>query len=138
MKYHFVFVRIIEDWGVWKLCFRGMEFCVPERKLFINEKEITYLSGRYLAENASARELRSHKKAFLLGSILPDIRPSFVTKKHEYNGTYEEVQESIRRLTTDCNLLLRNRRFTAAGWERLFTMWRITLHFPIIPAIREA
>ena len=66
--------------------------------------------GRYLAENASARELRSHKKAFLLGSILPDIRPSFVTKKHEYNGTYEEVQESIRRLTTDCNLLLRNRR----------------------------
>ena len=59
--------------------------------------------GRYLAENASARELRSHKKAFLLGSILPDIRPSFVTKKHEYNGTYEEVQESISRLTTDCN-----------------------------------
>ena len=61
-------------------------------------------------ETAYAAEMRTHRKAFLLGSILPDCRPSFVTKKHEFDGTYQEVQESIRRLTVDCNLLLRNRR----------------------------
>lgn len=66
--------------------------------------------GSYLVETAYASELKNHRKAFLLGSILPDCRPSFVTKKHEYNGTYEEVRESIRRLTVDCNLLLRNHR----------------------------
>ena len=42
--------------------------------------------------------LQSHRKAFCLGSILPDIRPSFVTKKHEYFGTFEEIQEKIRAL----------------------------------------
>ena len=32
------------------------------------------------------------------GNILPDIQPSFVTKRHEYFGTFDEVQGKIRRL----------------------------------------
>ena len=42
--------------------------------------------------------LQSHRKAFCLGNILPDIQPSFVTKRHEYFGTFDEVQGKIRRL----------------------------------------
>ena len=66
--------------------------------------------GRYLSDTAYTEELRRHRKAFLLGSILPDCRPSFVTKRHEYNATYEEFQKSVLALTEDCNLLLRNER----------------------------
>lgn len=65
--------------------------------------------GKYLVDTAYVLELHHHRKAFLLGSILPDCRPSFVTKKHEFDGTYREVQKSIRRLTGDCSLL-RNKR----------------------------
>lgn len=42
--------------------------------------------------------LQSHRKAFCFGNILPDIQPSFVTKRHEYFGTFDEVQGKIRRL----------------------------------------
>lgn len=42
--------------------------------------------------------LQSHRKAFCLGSILPDIRPSFVTKKHEFFGTFDEIREKIEAL----------------------------------------
>ena len=42
--------------------------------------------------------LQSHRKAFCLGNILPDIQPSFITKRHEYFGTFDEVQGKIRRL----------------------------------------
>ena len=38
------------------------------------------------------------EKAFCLGNILPDIQPSFVTKRHEYFGTFDEVQGKISRL----------------------------------------
>ena len=55
--------------------------------------------ARYLADQMTlVTSLQSHRKAFCLGSILPDIRPSFVTKKHEYFGTFEEIQEKIRNL----------------------------------------
>ncbi len=44
------------------------------------------------------KDLQSHRKAFCLGSILPDIRPSFVTKRHEFFGTFGEIQEKIGEL----------------------------------------
>ena len=44
------------------------------------------------------QSLQSHRKAFCLGSILPDIKPSFVVKKHEYYGTIGEIQEMMRGL----------------------------------------
>lgn len=42
--------------------------------------------------------LQSHRKAFCLGSILPDIKPSFVTKKHEFFGTFDEIQGRMEEL----------------------------------------
>lgn len=62
-------------------------------------KKSHILLARYLADQMSAAEsLQSHRKAFCLGNILPDIRPSFWTKKHEFFGTFEEIQEKIRHL----------------------------------------
>ena len=39
--------------------------------------------ARYLVQNLDDRNLKKHKFAFYLGSILPDCKPSFVFKKHE-------------------------------------------------------
>ncbi len=62
-------------------------------------KKSHILVARYLADQMSVEEsLQSHRKAFCLGSILPDIKPSFLTRKHEYFGTFEEIQQKMRQL----------------------------------------
>ena len=45
--------------------------------------------------------LESHKKAFILGSILPDCKPSFVTTKHNIAETFDIVCKFIDELTVD-------------------------------------
>ena len=40
-----------------------------------------------------------HKKAFYMGSILPDCKPSFLTKRHEINETFAIVEKKIQKLT---------------------------------------
>ena len=62
-------------------------------------KKSHILLARYLADQLTVDEsLQSHRKAFCLGSILPDIRPSFVVKKHEYFSTFGEIQEKMLQL----------------------------------------
>ncbi len=62
-------------------------------------KKSHILVARYLADQMSVEEsLQSHRKAFCLGSILPDIKPSFLTRKHEYFGTFEEIRQKMRQL----------------------------------------
>ena len=36
--------------------------------------------AKYLMNNMQVQDLNEHKKAFYIGSILPDIKPSFITK----------------------------------------------------------
>ena len=70
-----------------------------EKEVFIVRKKSHILLARYLADQMPANEsLQSHRKAFCLGNILPDIQPSFVTKRDEYFGTFDEVQGTICRL----------------------------------------
>lgn len=45
--------------------------------------------------------LKEHKKAFYLGSILPDCVPSFITRKHNIQETFDILKEEIRRITED-------------------------------------
>lgn len=62
-------------------------------------KKSHILLARYLADQMqTTASLQSHRKAFCLGSILPDIKPSFITKRHEFYGTFEEVKERMREL----------------------------------------
>lgn len=62
-------------------------------------KKSHILVARYLADQMLVeKSLQSHRKAFCLGSILPDMKPSFLTKKHEYFGTFEEIKEKMKQL----------------------------------------
>lgn len=40
-----------------------------------------------------------HRKAFYVGSILPDCKPSFLTKRHEITETFDLVEKGIQKLT---------------------------------------
>lgn len=55
--------------------------------------------ARYIVKEMEVEELMKHRKAFCLGSILPDCKPSFFTIKHEFNGTFDKMQSEIARLT---------------------------------------
>ncbi|MDD3219455.1 MAG: zinc dependent phospholipase C family protein [Lachnospiraceae bacterium] len=64
-------------------------------------KKSHVLLAQYLANNNTAMNLQAHRKAFCLGSILPDMKPSFLTTKHEFQGTFPTIQEKICELTTE-------------------------------------
>ena len=76
-----------------------------QRKIFhggICMRKKSHISlARYLVQNLDDRNLKKHKLAFYLGSILPDCKPSFVYKKHEITGTFEDVKREIRKLSSD-------------------------------------
>lgn len=53
----------------------------------------------YILDNVDSTILDDHRKAFIVGSILPDCRPSFVTTKHNMEETFELVKEAINQCT---------------------------------------
>lgn len=57
--------------------------------------------ARYLVQNLDDKNLKRHKFSFYLGSILPDCKPSFLYKKHEITGTFQDVKKEIERLSSD-------------------------------------
>lgn len=62
-------------------------------------KKSHILLARYLADQMPVNtSLQEHRKAFCLGNILPDIKPSFITKRHEYFGTIDELRSRIAEL----------------------------------------
>lgn len=55
--------------------------------------------ARYMVESLDDEELKKHKFCFYLGSILPDIKPSFLYKRHEMSGTFPSISKHIKRLS---------------------------------------
>ena len=49
----------------------------------------------FLAEKLEFEGINNHRRAFCVGSILPDCKPSFLTTKHAFNETFEMVQKRI-------------------------------------------
>lgn len=67
-----------------------------KKRIRLRKKSHILLAG-YLADQMNiADSLQMHRKAFCLGSILPDCKPSFLTTRHEYFGTFDTVQERLR------------------------------------------
>ena len=66
--------------------------------------------ARYLVEDIQVPEMLEHRKAFYLGSILPDCKPSFLTQRHEFGETFDMVQERIYALSMDDELIRTNAR----------------------------
>lgn len=54
--------------------------------------------AKYIVNSLAEQELLKHKKAFYLGSILPDCKPSFLTVRHEMEGTFPMVQQEMKLL----------------------------------------
>lgn len=61
--------------------------------------------AKFMVESVDESWLQYHRKAFYIGSVLPDCKPSFITKRHEFEATFEQVGESIRLLTEECDPL---------------------------------
>ena len=66
--------------------------------------------AKYIVEDVKVPELEAHRKAFYLGSILPDCKPSFLTQRHEFDRTFDMVKERICDLSKDSDLVHRNAR----------------------------
>ncbi len=54
--------------------------------------------AKYIVNSLEEQDMVKHKKAFYLGSILPDCKPSFLTVRHEMEGTFSKVQEEMKDL----------------------------------------
>lgn len=55
--------------------------------------------ARYMVNSLDDEGLKKHRLSFYIGSILPDIKPSFVYKKHEITGTFPSIRKHIKRLS---------------------------------------
>ncbi len=55
--------------------------------------------ARYLVSESRDKELKKHKYSFYLGSVLPDIKPSFIYRRHEITETFPALQKRIRVLS---------------------------------------
>lgn len=52
--------------------------------------------AKYIVNSLEEQDMLKHKKAFYLGSILPDCKPSFLTERHEIEGTFPKIQEEMK------------------------------------------
>lgn len=58
----------------------------------------------FLMSSMQSEELVNHKKAFYIGSILPDCVPSFITRKHCIEDTFEILKDEIIKITDDYDM----------------------------------
>lgn len=57
--------------------------------------------AKYIVNCSGMEMLGEHRKAFYIGSILPDCRPSFITQKHCIEDTFGILKKEIQKITED-------------------------------------
>lgn len=57
----------------------------------------------YLMKSEGMEVLATHKKAFYWGNILPDCVPSFITRRHTIDETFEYMRKELTLLIEDYN-----------------------------------
>jgi len=57
--------------------------------------------AKFLLDNVKNNKLAKHWKAFYIGSILPDLKPSFLTRRHTFEETFDILIKEIRKITID-------------------------------------
>jgi hypothetical protein len=55
--------------------------------------------AKYIVNNIDEQGLCKYRKSFYFGNLLPDIKPSFITERHEIDGTFKYVEKEINRLS---------------------------------------
>jgi len=77
--------------------------------LIMPPEEVTMNKGShislalFLLDREELKELNLHKRAFLIGSILPDCIPSFLITRHTIVETFSLLQTEFKRLTDNYN-----------------------------------
>lgn len=69
----------------------------------MRKKSHISLAG-YILKNMGSEELKTHKKAFMFGSILPDCKLSFITKKHNIEETFSILEKELYKVTDKHNI----------------------------------
>ena len=82
----------------------------------MRKKSHIALAG-YLVRSLGSEELRQHRKAFCLGSILPDLNPKMLAAPHEYDTTFEAVRDLCRQTLDEA---------AETGEESERVLWRRT------------
>lgn len=54
--------------------------------------------AKHLVNVVDIPDFVKHKKAFYIGSVMPDFKPSFITKRHEITETFTLVEKKMRKL----------------------------------------
>lgn len=57
--------------------------------------------AQFLIDYGVAAAVTEHEKAFMLGSILPDCVPSFLTRRHTIAETFDLLKSEIRSITVN-------------------------------------
>jgi hypothetical protein len=60
--------------------------------------------AKYLLNSQGMEMLQKHKKAFYLGSILPDCVPTFLTRRHTIEDTFDILEKEIRKVTENYDM----------------------------------
>lgn len=55
--------------------------------------------AHYLLEKEELKGLGLHRRAFLMGSILPDCLPSFLTTRHNITDTFDLLKSEVDKIT---------------------------------------
>jgi hypothetical protein len=71
---------------------------------FLMRKKSHLSLAKFIMNNMQVEDLNEHKKAFYIGSILPDLKPSFLTKRHTIDETFDVLTEEIRKITVDYDI----------------------------------
>lgn len=60
--------------------------------------------AKLLIDNMQVQALNEHRAAFYIGSILPDIKPSFLTKRHSIEETFDILAKEIKKITVEYDI----------------------------------
>lgn len=60
--------------------------------------------ANYLMNSMMKEDIFNHKKAFYIGSILPDCVPSFITRRHCIEDTFHLLKDEINKITYDYDM----------------------------------
>lgn len=55
--------------------------------------------AHYLMNSAGMEDLIEHKKSFYIGSIMPDCTPSFITRRHSIDETFDVLRKEMQKIT---------------------------------------
>mgnify|MGYP005753032223 FL=1 len=68
--------------------------------------------ARHIVATTDDAELKKHRFLFYIGSVLPDIKPSFLYKRHEMTSTFPAISKRIERLSEGEKVLKhKNRKY---------------------------